>query len=202
MARPRTLPPAILPPPTTADKAALAPLSCQAPRRAATNALSYARQTFLDQRLHAAMLDQPLGFHAKAPLSAWNQRLGVDYPGVFKALLKAALAAATANAPGAISAAIDGFFAFKVEDSQAPSRGAGLALDPPRPGPRYGRAQVEAARRHGTPLQDKDELVAAHDRALDSTEIWIDPDFFDRPAEHPIVGAVSRSSMNGSCTSG
>jgi hypothetical protein len=39
-------------------------------------------------------------------------------------------------------------------------------------------------------LQEKDELVADLDRALDGTEIWIDPAFFDRPAEHPIVAAV------------
>jgi hypothetical protein len=49
---------------------------------------------------------------------------------------------------------------------------------------------VEATRRHGTRLQEKDELVADLDRALDGTEIWIDPEFFDRPAEHPIVAAV------------
>ena len=49
---------------------------------------------------------------------------------------------------------------------------------------------VEAGRRHGTPLQDKDELIAALDRALDGAEIWIDPAFFDRPAEHAIVSLV------------
>jgi len=65
-------------------------------------------------------MDETIGFSAKAPVSAWNKRLGVDYPGVFKALLKAGLAAGTASAPGAISAAIDGFFAFRVEDVKRP----------------------------------------------------------------------------------
>jgi hypothetical protein len=136
------------------------------------------------------MLDQSLGFHAKAPVSTWNNRLGVDYPGVFKALLKAALAAATANAPGAISAAIDGLFAFKVDDAKRPPEELAWLLTRRALARAMAELTVEAARRHGTPLQDKDELVAALDRALDSAEIWIDPAFFDRPAEHPILDAV------------
>ena len=142
------------------------------------------------------MLDQPLGFHAKAPLSAWNQRLGVDYPGVFKALLKAALAAATANAPGAISAAIDGFFAFKVEDAKRPPEELAWLLTRRSLARAMAKLTVEASRRHGTPLQDKDELIAALDKALDGVEIWIDPDFFDRPAEHPILDAVKPQFYN------
>jgi hypothetical protein len=136
------------------------------------------------------MIDEPLGFHAKAPVSAWNQRLGVDYPGVFKALLKAALAGATANAPGAISAAIDGFFAFRIEDAKRPPEELAWLLTRRSLARAMAELTVEAGRRHGTPLQDKDELVAALDRALDGAEIWIDPAFFDRPAEHPIADAV------------
>jgi Pentapeptide repeats (8 copies)/NACHT domain len=133
---------------------------------------------------------EPIGFMAKAPVSEWNKRIGVDYPGVFKALLKAALAAATANAPGAISAAIDGFFAFGLEDAKRPPEELAWLLIRRALARAMAELTVEAARRHGTPLQDKDELVAALDQALDGANIWIDPAFFDRPAEHRIVEAV------------
>jgi NACHT N-terminal Helical domain 3 len=136
------------------------------------------------------MLDQPLGFHAKAPLSAWNQRLGVDYPGVFKAALKVAVNVATLNVPGAITAAIDGVFALTIEDAQRPPEELAWLLTRRALARAMAELTVEAARRRGTPLQDKDELVAALDRALDGAEIWIDPAFFDRPAEHPIVDTV------------
>ena len=136
------------------------------------------------------MLNEPLGFEAKAPLSAWNNRLGVDYPGVFKALLKAALAAATANAPGAISAAIDGIFAFRAEDAKRPAEELAWLLTRRALARAMAELTVEAGRRHGMPLQDKDGLVAALDQALNGRENWIDPVFFDRPAEHPIVEAV------------
>jgi hypothetical protein len=136
------------------------------------------------------MLDEPLRFYAKAPVAAWNQRLGVDYPGVFRALLKAALAAATANAPGAISAAIDGFFAFKVEDAKRPPEELAWLLTRRSLARAMAELTVEAGRRHGTPLQDKEELVTTLDKALDGAEIRIDPAFFDRPADHAIVDVV------------
>lgn len=135
-------------------------------------------------------MDEPLGFHAKAPLGEWNERLGVDYPGVFKAVLNATLAAVTANAPGAVAAAIDGFFAFKVEDARRPPEELAWLLTRRALARAMAKLTVEAARRHGTPLEDKDGLVAALDQALDGAEIRIDPDFFDRPAEHPVVDAV------------
>jgi uncharacterized protein YjbI with pentapeptide repeats len=136
------------------------------------------------------MDDDSIGFSAKAPVSAWNKRIGVDYPGVFKALLNAALAAATANAPGAISAAIDGLFAFKVGDAKRPPEELAWLLTRRALARAMAELTVEAARRHGSPLQDKEGLVAALDNALDGADIWIDPAFFDRPADHSVVGAV------------
>lgn len=105
-------------------------------------------------------------------------------------MLKAALAVATANAPGAVAAAIDGFFGFKVEDAKRPPEELAWLLTRRALARAMAELTVEAARRHGTPLQDKDKLVAALDRALDGSEIWVDPAFFDRPAEHPIVEGV------------
>jgi hypothetical protein len=144
----------------------------------------------LPSAIERVMLNKPLGFEAIAPLSTWNNRLGVDYPGVFKALLKVPLAAATANAPSAISAAIDGIFAFRAEEAKRPPAELAWLLTRRALARAMAELTVEAARRHGMPLQDKDGLVAVLDRALDGTEIWIDPAFFDRPADHPIVDAV------------
>lgn len=135
-------------------------------------------------------MDESIGFSAKAPVSAWNRRIGVDYPGVFKALLKASIAAATANAPGAISAAIDGFFAFKVDDAKRPPEELAWLLTRRALARAMAELTVEAARRHGASLQDKDGLVTALDKALDGAEIWVDHAFFDRPDDDPIVGAV------------
>ena len=135
-------------------------------------------------------MHEPIGFMARAPLSEWNKRIGVDYPGVFKAVLKATVAVATANAPGAISAAIDGFFAFKLEDAQRTPEELAWLLTRRALAHAMAELTVEAARRHGTPLQDKEGLVTALDQALDGTEIWIDPAFFDRPAGHAILEAV------------
>jgi hypothetical protein len=136
------------------------------------------------------MLEQPLGFHAKAPVSAWNKQLGVDYPGVFKALLKAALAAATANAPGAISAAIDGIFAFKVEDAKRSPEELAWLLIRRALAHAMAKLAVEALKRHDREPDDPEGLVARLDAALDGAEIPIDYDFVERPAEHPIVDQV------------
>ena len=100
-------------------------------------------------------MHEPIGFMARAPLSEWNKRIGVDYPGVFKAVLKATVAVATANAPGAISAAIDGFFAFKLEDAQRTPEELAWLLTRRALAHAMAELTVEAARRHGTPLQDK-----------------------------------------------
>jgi NACHT N-terminal Helical domain 3/NACHT domain len=137
------------------------------------------------------MLDQSLGFNAKAPVSTWNKCLGVDYPGVFKALLKAALAVATANAPGAISAAIDGFFAFKIEDAKRPPEELAWLLIRRALAHAMAKLAVEALKRHDREPDDPEGLVAGLDAALDGVEIPIDQDFVERPAEHPIVDQVT-----------
>ena len=66
------------------------------------------------------MDEESIGFSAKAPVSAWNKQIGFDYPGVFKALIKATIAYATGNAPAGLSATVDGFFAFKLQDRPLP----------------------------------------------------------------------------------
>jgi hypothetical protein len=133
------------------------------------------------------MIDEPLGFCAKAPVSAWNKRLGVDYPGVFKALLKAALAAATANAPGAISAAIDGVFAFKIEDAKRPPEELAWLLIRRALAHAMAKLAVEALKRHDRDPDDPNGLVAQLDAVLDGAEIAIDHEFVERPAEHTII---------------
>ncbi len=137
------------------------------------------------------MPDAAQGFYARAPLSEWNRRLGVDYPGVFKALLKAALAAATANAPGAISAAIDGFFAFRVEDAKRPPEELAWLLTRRALAHAMAKLTVEALKQHDRDPDDPEGLVARLDAALDAAEIPIDHAFAERPADHPIVATTA-----------
>jgi hypothetical protein len=134
------------------------------------------------------MMDETIGFEAKAPVGLWNKRLGIDTPGLFRAALKATVAFFTANAPGAIGAAIDATAAFKLQ----PLPPAELAWLLIRRALARAMAEltVEAAQRHGADLKDKDGLVAALDGALETAEVWIGHDFFERPAESPIVEAV------------
>ncbi len=137
------------------------------------------------------MLDQPLGFHAKAPLSAWNKRLGVDYPGVFKALTKATVAYFSGNAAGAVNAAIDGIAAFKLESNLSPPE---LAWHLTRRALARAMAEltVEALKSMDQEPSDPLGLVAELDGALDQATIWIDRDFFLRPGELPVVEVVQR----------
>src|SRR5919106_1893296 len=136
------------------------------------------------------MDEDSIGFSAKAPVSAWNKRLGVDYPGVFKALIKATIAYATGNAPAGLSATVDGFFAFKLEDRPLPPAELAWLLIRRALAHAMARLSVEALAGRVFLGKESDTLIAALDRGLDDAEIWIDPAFFDRPAELPVVDAV------------
>ena len=133
------------------------------------------------------MMEESIGFEAKAPVGLWNKRLGVDTPGLFRAALKASLSSRTTRRAPSVPRS-NSTAAFKLQ----PLPPAELAWLLIRRALARAMAEltVEAAQRHGADLKDKDGLVAALDQALEATEIWIGPDFFERPAESPIVEAV------------
>jgi hypothetical protein len=135
------------------------------------------------------MIDEPFGLQAKAPLSAWDQRLGVDYPGVFRALAKCAVAYFSGNGAAAVNAAIDGIAAFKLESNLSPPE---LAWHLIRRALARAMAEltVDALTSLDRDPEDPLSLVARLDGALDQATIWIDLDFYLRPADLPIVGAV------------
>jgi uncharacterized protein YjbI with pentapeptide repeats len=134
--------------------------------------------------------DATIGFAATRPLGTWNQRLGVDYPGVFKAVLKATLAAATANAPGMVSSAIDGFFAFRMEDARRPPEELAWLLIRRALAHAMAKLAIEALKRHDREPDDPDGLVAQLDASLDGAEVPIDHEFVECPGDHPIVGRL------------
>lgn len=136
------------------------------------------------------MDEDSIGFSAKGPVSAWNKRIGVDYPGVFKALIKATIAYATGNAPAGLSATVDGYFAFKLEDRPLPPAELAWLLIRRALAHAMARLSVEALAGRAFLGKESDTLIAALDQGLDSVEIWIDPTFFDRPADMPMVEAV------------
>jgi hypothetical protein len=65
------------------------------------------------------LADETIGFGAKKPVRLFNQRPGVDYPGVFKALLKGTAAYFMGNALGAVNATIDGVASFRIERARS-----------------------------------------------------------------------------------
>lgn len=134
------------------------------------------------------MDEDSIGFSAKAPISAWYKRIDVDGSVLFRAALKSALAYFTSNAAGAIGSAIDATAAFKLR--QLPPAELAWLLIQRALARAMAELTVEAVQKHGAELGDKDGLVATLDNALDATEIWIDPAFFERPADSAIVGAV------------
>src|SRR3954447_5655533 len=114
--------------------------------------------------------EEPLGFSAKAPVGDWNKRLGIDYPDVFKALLKAALAYVTGDAPGGLSATIDGLFALKLQDrSLAPAELAWL-LTRRALGHAMAKLATEALGKRTFQKQDVEALVDALDTGLGRSE--------------------------------
>jgi hypothetical protein len=139
------------------------------------------------------MDEDSIGFSAKAPVSIWNKRIGVDYPGVFKALIKATIAYATGNAPAGLSATVDGFFAFQLQDRPLPPAELAWLLIRRALAHAMARLSVEALGGAGfanNANEKSDSLIAALDGSLDKAEIWIEPGFFERPAEIPVVQAV------------
>ncbi len=136
------------------------------------------------------MDEESIGFSAKAPVSAWNKQIGFDYPGVFKALIKATIAYATGNAPAGLSATVDGFFAFKLQDRPLPPAELAWLLIRRALAHAMARLSVEALRGRLFFHKESSSLIAALDQGLDDAQIWIDPAFFDRPADLPVVEAV------------
>jgi hypothetical protein len=138
-----------------------------------------------------SLLD-PLDLEATAPVGAWNARLGVDTPGVFKALLKGTVSAYTGNAPGAVSSAIDGLFAFKLKERPpTPGELAWLLI---RRSLAHAMTElaVEAVRGRGLFIEEGEleEPTARLDGQLTAAPIPIDLTFFERPGQHPVVGTV------------
>jgi hypothetical protein len=136
-------------------------------------------------RLLEEIDEEDFGFDVEKPVGVWNKQLEIDYPGVFKALLKATIGFWTGNAPVTVSSAIDGAFAFKIAD--APPAVLGWHLIRRTLARAMAKLTVEALKAHDVPPDDPEGLVARLDATLDATSVHISQDFFDHPAELPII---------------
>jgi Pentapeptide repeats (8 copies)/ATPase family associated with various cellular activities (AAA) len=140
--------------------------------------------------LAAEIDDEDFGFDVEKPVGAWNKQLEVDYPGVFKALLKATFGYWTGNAPATISSAIDAAFAFKITDAPIPPAVLAWHLIRRTLARAMAKLTVEALKSHDVKPDDPAGLVARLDATLDTTPVRINQDFFDHPAELPIIEAA------------
>jgi hypothetical protein len=140
--------------------------------------------------LVAQIDEEDFGFDVEKPVGAWNKQLEVDYPGVFKALLKATIGYWTGNAPATVSSAIDGAFSFKITDKPLPPAMLAWHLVRRALARAMAKLTLEALRSDRKRPTDAEGMVAALDATLGQTAVWIDRRFFDDPAGAPIVAAV------------
>ena len=142
--------------------------------------------------LFGGLEKEDFGFDVEKPVGAWNKRLEVDYPGVFKALLKATVGYWTGNAPATVSNAVDAAFAFKLIDKQLPPAVLAWHLIRRTVARAMAKLTVEALKAHEVQPDDPEGLVARLDATLDTTPVRISQDFFDHPAELPIIEAAQQ----------
>ena len=135
---------------------------------------------------------ETFGFSVSRPIGSWNRSLDVDYPAVFSALAKATTYYLSGSTGSGLASTVDALFAFKVSGREPGP--AELAWDLIRRALARAMSNLtaDALKAHGKddiPHSAK-ELVGRLDSALDDVEIWIDSDFFDRPAALPCIEAV------------
>jgi uncharacterized protein YjbI with pentapeptide repeats len=140
--------------------------------------------------LVAEIDEEDFGFDVEKPVGAWNKQLEVDYPGVFKALLKATIGYWTGNAPATVSSAIDAAFAFKVTAKPLPPALLAWHLVRRALARAMAKLTLEALRSDRKRPTDSEGMVAALDATLDRTAVRIDRGFLEHPAGAPIVAAV------------
>jgi hypothetical protein len=146
------------------------------------------------------MMEESIGFEAKAPVGLWNKRLGIDGAALFKAAAKSALAYFTANPAGAISAAIDGVFTLQT-GSLKPEEQAGLLIQ--RALARaMAKLAAEARERETFEVADAQTLIDRLDRSLAEASIRIGQDLFDHPADHDVLDAVRPGIVEWLCSLG
>jgi Pentapeptide repeats (8 copies)/NACHT domain len=124
-----------------------------------------------------------VSFEIARPVQVWNRRLGVEYPGVFKGLLKALIHYMTGNAGGTLTASLDALASFKIQSQ--PLEPPVLAWHLVRRALALAMAQLTVERLQDRPevLRDAEGLVAKLDAVMDATVIRLDRGFFDRPGE-------------------
>ncbi len=143
-------------------------------------------------RLLAEIDEEDFGFDVEKPVGVWNKQLEVDYPGVFKALLKATVGFWTGNAPTTVSSAIDGVFAFKITDKALPPAVLAWHLIRRTLARAMAKLTVEALKAHDVQPDDPEGLVARLDATLNTTPVRVSEDFFNHPAELPIIAAAQQ----------
>jgi hypothetical protein len=143
-------------------------------------------------RLLAEIDEEDFGFDVAKPVGLWNKQLEVDYPGVFKALLKATIGFWTGNAPTTVSSAIDGVFAFKMTDKALPPAVLAWHLIRRTLARAMARLTVEALKAHDIQPDAPEGLVARLDATLDTTPVRVSEDFFNHPAELAIIAAAQQ----------
>jgi len=110
--------------------------------------------------LFADLDQEAFGFDVERPVGAWNKQLEVDYPGVFRALLKATVGYWTGNAPSTVSSAVDAAFAFKITDKLLPPAVLGWHLIRRTLARAMAKLTVEALKAHDVQPDDPEALVA------------------------------------------
>jgi hypothetical protein len=115
-----------------------------------------------------------IGFEIARPVQVWNRRLGADYPGIFKGLLKALIHYMTGSPGGTLAASLDALASFKVLiQSLEPSvlawhlvrRALALAM---------AQLTVERLQDRREDLRDAEGLVAELDAVMDATVVRLD----------------------------
>ena len=134
------------------------------------------------------MVEESLGFEAKAPIGLWNKRIGIDGAALFKAAAKGALAYFTANPAAAVTTAIDGIFAIQIGPLK-PEEQAWLLIQ--RALARAMAKLVAEGREKETfEVADAQTLIDRLDQSLAEASIRIGQDFFDHRADHDVVDVV------------
>lgn len=133
------------------------------------------------------MKDETVGFQVKQPVSAWNLRLDVDYPGLFKGLLKALALYSSGHAAGGIGATLDAAFAFKLESKHLDPAAIAWHLIRRSLAHAMARLAIEVLQDRLHDLGSSESLVEELDKILEETEVRIDPAFFEYPNDIAII---------------
>jgi hypothetical protein len=136
------------------------------------------------------MEEDTIGFDAKRPIGLWNKRIGLDGTGLFKAALKGALAYFTSRPAAAVSAAIDGAFAIKVEAKPLRPEEQAWLLIQRALARAMAKLAAEAREKEAFESSDVRNLIDSLDQSLAGQSIRIGQDFLDQPAGHDAVKVV------------